>query len=120
MHQAIERAPDLAATQNLYNISLIVEAENNTYTYIMAAHELDEPDDLKNAYNNPKEAKQFVNNVTQLTDKFMADIHCYNRSHQEETYPEFVTKYMKELKQLNNYIDTTNPSLLLDLIDDKL
>ena len=120
MHQAIERAPDLAAAQILYNTSLIVEAENNTYTYIMAAHELDEPEDLKTAYNNPNEAKQFVNNITGLTDTFMADIRCYNRYCQEEAYPEFVMKYMKELKQLDNYFDTTDPSLVLDLIDDKL
>ena len=75
----------------------------------MASQELDEPEDLKTAYNNLKEAEQFVNNVTQLNDKFMADIYGYNRYYQEEVYPEFVKKYTKELKKLDNYSDTTDP-----------
>ena len=50
----------------------------------------------------------------------MADIRCYNRYCQEEVFPEFMMKYMKELKQLDNYFDTANPSLVLDLIGNTL
>ena len=118
LQQAIERSPDLAP--DLYNMSLIVEAKNSMHAYIMAANELDEPDEFKTAYNNPKEAEQFMNNVTKLTDNFMANIHSYNKYHQEEAYSKFFRKYTKELKELNGYFDTMDSTLVLDLVDDKL
>ena len=41
---------------------------HTTHDYIMAAQDTDEPEELKTAYNNPKEAEQFVSKVMQLTD----------------------------------------------------
>ena len=57
---------------------------HTTYDYIMAAQDIDEPEELKTAYNNPKEAEQSMSKVTQLRDRFMSDILSYNRYKQEE------------------------------------
>ena len=57
---------------------------------------------FKMAHNNPEEAAKFVTNITILVEDFMIDIIGYDRHKQEDTYPEFVRKYVKELKTLDN------------------
>ena len=75
---------------------------------------------FKTAYNNPEEAKKFIKSIMTLVEKFMADITSYDRYMKEEAYPEFVWKYVKELKNLDNYIKDTSPSIMLEIIDDKI
>ena len=93
---------------------------HTTYDYIMVAQEIDEPEELKTAYNNPKEAEQFMSRVMQSTDRFMSDILSYDRYKQEEAYGKFVRKYMKELQKLDDYFNEADPQLILDIIDDKM
>ena len=75
---------------------------------------------FKTAHNNPEEAKKFVKGIVILVDKFMADITGYDRYKQEEVYAEFVWKYVKELKNLDDYFKDTSPSMILEIIDDKM
>ena len=58
--------------------------------------------------------------VIKLVDSFVADVTGYNRYKQEEAYGEFVRKYTKELRQLDDYFNDADPKLVLDLIDDKM
>ena len=75
---------------------------------------------FKTAHNNPEEAKKFVKSIMTLVDKFMADITSYDRYKQEEVYPKFVWKYVKELKNLDNYFKDTSSSTILKIIDNKM
>ena len=86
----------------------------------MATNELDEPEEFKTTYNNPKEAKEFVNKIIKLVDSFVANVTGYHRYKQEKACGEFVQKYIKELKQLDDYFNDADPKLILDLIDDKM
>ena len=79
----------------------------------------DEPT-FKMADNNPEEAVQFVTNITILVEDFMIDINGYDSYKQEDAYPEFVRKYVKELKTLDDYFKDTSTKTVLDIIDDKL
>ena len=72
------------------------------------------------AHNNPEEAEKFIKSIVTLVDKFMADITGYDRYKQEEAYTEFVRKYVKELKNLDDYFKDTSPSTILKIIDDKM
>ena len=74
---------------------------------------------FKTAHNNPEEAEKFIKSIVILVDKFMADITGYDRDKQEEACTEFVLKYVKELKTLDNYFKDTSPSIL-EIIDDKM
>ena len=58
---------------------------------------------FKTAHNNPEEAAKFVANITILVEDFMIDIYRYDWYKQEDAYPEFVRKYVKELKTLDDY-----------------
>ena len=75
---------------------------------------------FKTAHNNPEEAEQFIKSIVALVDKFMADITGYDQYKQEEAYTEFVQKYVKELKNLDDYFKDTSPSTILEIIDDKM
>ena len=75
---------------------------------------------FKTTHNNQGAAKNFVKSIMTLVDKFMADITGYNRYKQEEAYTNFVWEYVKELKNLGNYFKDTSPSIILEIIDDKL
>ena len=44
----------------------------------------------------------------------------YDQYKQEEVYTEFVQKYVKELKNLDGYFKDTSPSIILEIIDDKM
>ena len=79
----------------------------------------DEPA-FKTAHNNPQEARKFVKSIMTLVDKFMADITGYSQYKQEEVYTKFVQKYVKKLKNLDDYFKDTNPSIILEIIDDKM
>ena len=50
----------------------------------------------------------------------MADITGYDQYKQEEVYTEFVWKYVKELKNLDDYFKDTSPNIILEIIDDKM
>ena len=75
---------------------------------------------FKTAQNNPEEAAKFVTNITILVEDFMIDINGYDWYKQEDTYPEFVRKYVKELKTLDDYFKDASTKTVLDIIDDKL
>ena len=75
---------------------------------------------FKTAHNNPEEAAKFVANITILVEDFMIDINGYDRYKQEDAYPEFVRKYVKELKTLDDYFKDASTETILDIIDDKL
>ena len=85
-------------------------------------HKDDVEDELvfKKAHNNPEEAKIFVKSIVTLVDKFMADITSYDRYKQEKVYMDFVQKYVKEFKNLDDYFKDTSPSIVLEIIDDKM
>ena len=75
---------------------------------------------FKTAHNNPEEAAKFVTNRTILVEDFMIDINGYDWYKQEDAYPEFVRKYVKELKTLDDYFKDASTKTVLDLIDNKL
>ena len=50
----------------------------------------------------------------------MADITGYDQYKQEEAYTKSVPEYVKELKNLDDYFKDTSPSIILEIIDDKL
>ena len=75
---------------------------------------------FKTTHNNQGEAENFVKSIMTLVDKFMADITSYNRYKQEEAYTEFVWEYVKELKNLDDYFKDTSPSIILEIIYDKM
>ena len=75
---------------------------------------------FKTAPNSPEKANKFIKSIVTLVDKFMADITGYDRYKQEEAYPEFVQKYVKELQNLDNYFKDTSPSIILEIVDDKM
>ena len=75
---------------------------------------------FKMAHNNPGEAAQFVTNITILVEDFMIDINGYDRYKQEDAYPEFVRKYVKELKTLDDYFKDASTKTILDIIDDQV
>ena len=75
---------------------------------------------FKMAHNNPEEATKFVANITILVQDFMIDINRYDWYNQEDAYPEFVGKYVKELKTLDDYFKDASTTTILDIIDDKL
>ena len=75
---------------------------------------------FKMAHNYPEEAAKFVANITILVQDFMIDINGYDRYKQEDTYPEFVRKYVNELKTLDDYFKDASTTTILDIIDDKL
>ena len=72
------------------------------------------------AHNNPDEAAKFVANITILVQDFMIDINGYDQYKQNDAYPEFVRKYVKELKTLDDYFKDSSTETVLDIIDDKL
>ena len=75
---------------------------------------------FKMAHNNPEEAVKSVTNITILVEDFMIDINGYDQYKQEDAYPEFVRKYVKELKTLGDYFKDASTKTILDIIDDKL
>ena len=75
---------------------------------------------FKMAHNNLEEAAKFVTNITILVEDFMIDINRYYRYKQEDAYPEFERKYVKELKTLDDYFQDASTKTVLDIIDDKL
>ena len=75
---------------------------------------------FKMAHNNPEEAAKFVANITILVQDFMIDINRYDWYKQEDACPEFVRKYVKELKTLDDYFKDASTTTVLDIIDDKL
>ena len=75
---------------------------------------------FKMAHNNLEEAAKFVTNITILVEDFMIDINRYDRYKQEDAYPEFVRKYVKELKTLDDYFKDASTTTILDIIDNKL
>ena len=79
----------------------------------------DEPT-FKMAHNNLQEAVKFVTNITILVEDFMIDINRYDQYKQEDAYPEFVRKYVKELKTLDDYFKDASTKTVLHMIDDKL
>ena len=72
------------------------------------------------AHNNPQEAAKFVTNITILVEDFMIDINKYDQYKQEDAYPEFVRKYVKELKTLDDYFKDASTKTVLYIIDNKL
>ena len=95
----------------LTHVSIVV-CQPAVHDYMMASNELDDPDtEFATAYNNPKEATQFVSEVNKLMDKFMTDIRGYDRYKQEEAYEEFTRKYTKLLKELDDYFEGANLKL---------
>ena len=75
---------------------------------------------FKTAHSNSKEAAKFVANITTLVQDFMIDINGYDQYKQEDAYPEFVRKYVKELKTLDDSFKDANTKTILNIIDDKL
>ena len=75
---------------------------------------------FKMAHNNPEEVVKFVTNITILVEDFIIDINGYDQYKQEDAYSEFVRKYVKELKTLEDYFKDASTKTVLDIVDDKL
>ena len=66
---------------------------------------------FKMAHNNPEKAAKFATNITILVEDLMIDINRYDWYKQEDAYPEFVRKYVKELKTLDDYFKDASTKL---------
>ena len=89
----------------------------------MASKELDDVEDepvFKTAHNNPEDAVKVIHSIVTLVDRFMADINGYDHYKQEEAYTKFIRKYVKELRNLDDYFKDASPSTILNIIDDKM
>ena len=53
-------------------------------------------------------------------DLFEARIHTYDRYETEKAYPEFVATYHKLLSEVEDYYKHAIPSVVLDIIPDKM
>ena len=126
LQQQIDHEPDVVKARWLFEPSQSVP--DTTYDNTMAKQatpttskdEVEDEPGFKTAHNNREEAKKFVKSIVTLVDKFMADITSYDRYKQEEVYTEFVQKYVKELKNFDDYFKDTSPSIILEIIDDKM
>ena len=80
----------------------------------------DTGDASKLGHNNPDEAAHFLNDITQLTDRFMESISSFNRYAQEDVYPTYVFKLHKHMMELDHkYFKYTSVDTVLDTIPDK-
>ena len=71
--------------------------------------------------NNPKEATQFISNVTDLTNTFMQDIQCFDRYHAQDAYKMYIFNLKRRLVELDNtFFQNANTETILDTIPDKI
>ena len=117
----IDKAPDTVTDRCIYKNAQVVE--DNTYTYIMAATELDDADtQLKKrpGPNNPEEAEEFVKQINIAVDKFVETIHSYKPYKIEDTCPDFVTRYYDLLCDMEDYFKNASIEGVLDIADDTM
>ena len=115
----IDKAPDTVTTRCIYKKAQVVE--DNTYTYIMAAAELDATDaniqlKKKPGPNHPEEAEEFVKQI----NKFMETIHSSKPYKIEDTYTDFVTRYYDLLCEVEDYFKNASIQGVLDIVDDTM
>ena len=142
MQIAVDSTTDLELAQNIYNCSLKVEAQNDTFKYIMATQEVaatsttkpptkDMKDDIvlddldtttpKNNHNNLEEAAEFLKRVNTITDTFVDNLSGFNRHTLQGNYMNFMHELHRALIKLDStYFGDANPKLVLKLVDDKL
>ena len=75
----------------------------------------------KSGHNNPKEATQFVSDVTDLTNTFMQDIQGFDRYHAQDAYKMYIFNLKKRLVELDStFFLNVNTETVLDTIPDKM
>ena len=80
----------------------------------------DTGDTSKLGHNNPNEAAHFLEDITQLTDRFMESMSSFNRYAQEDVYPTNVFKLHKHMMELDNkYFKYASVDTVRDTIPDK-
>ena len=70
--------------------------------------------------NNPEQAEAFSTQLKDMVDLSEARIHTYDRYETEKAYPEFVSTYHKLLSEVEDYCKHAIPSVVLDIIPDKM
>ena len=121
----IDRAPDIVTARHIYQQAQAVE--DTTFTYLMAASDLDvmmkhsevAKDELpqKVGHNNPEEAAWFIKDITDLTNTFMEDIQGYNHYKAQVVYKQYIFNFHKKLVELDStYFKNANTETVLDTI----
>ena len=110
----IERAPDTVMAGCIYEQAQAVE--DNTYSYIMAAKELEAAEadaqlKKKPRQNNPEAVEEFVKEINIAINKFTETI-------TEDAYTDFVTRYYDLLCKVEDFFKNASIQGVFDLIDD--
>ena len=75
----------------------------------------------EHGHNNPDEAAHFMEDVTQLVNRFMDSLSGFNRYELEDCYELFIHDLHKWLVELDsNYFQNADLKLMLNLVDDKI
>ena len=75
----------------------------------------------KHGHNNPVEAAQFMEKVTNLVDRFMDSIMAFDRNKLQDAYVLFTHDLHQLLINIDHaYFHNAKMSVVLDLVDDKL
>ena len=75
----------------------------------------------KHGHNNPVEAAQFMEKVTNLVDRFIDSIMGFDRYKLQDAYVLFTHDLHQLLINTDHaYFHNTQTSVVLDLVDDKL
>ena len=75
----------------------------------------------KSDHNNPKEAAQFISDVTDLTNTFMQDIQGFDRYCAQDAYKMYIFNLKRRLVVLDNtFFQHVNTETVLDTILDKM
>ena len=70
--------------------------------------------------NNPEQAEEFATKLKTAFDLFESQIHMYDRYETEKAYPEFVETYLKLLSVVEDYYNSAEASIVLEIIPDNM
>ena len=98
----------------------IMEPQKDTRTKGKQLATKDTKPKIKLGPNNPKQAESFSTQLKDAVDLFEIRIHTYDRYETEKAYPEFVATYHKLLSEVEDYYKHAIPSVVLDIIPDKM
>ena len=98
----------------------MMEPQKDTPTMGKQQANKDTKPNMKPGPNNPEQAEAFSTQLKDTVDLFEIRIHTYDRYETEKAYPEFVATYHKLLSKVEDYYKHTIPSVVLDIIHDKI
>ena len=129
LQTTIEWEPDAVKVRCIYKLAEGVP--DTTYNLIMATQEhggaVVETESTKDesaqkpGHNNPKEAGQFISDVTDLTNTFMQDIQGFDKYSAQNAYKMYISNLKRRLVVLDNtFFQTANTETVFDTILDKM